>query len=96
MKGVILMRGFLSVALCAIIALCGCASQPSVVGKAPPAPAPVAVGKSNRFEMTQNGRKMSAHDFDVWMKARGIRIAKGPQSTKAQAKPRAKNAVKRR
>ncbi len=91
------MRGFLSVALCAIVALSGCAARPSVVGKAPPpAPSPVAVGKFNRFEMTQNGRQMSARDFDAWMNARGIRIAKGPQSAKAQLKPQQKLQAKRR
>lgn len=30
-----------------------------------------------RFNMTQNGRRMSADEFDAWMKARGIRVAKG-------------------
>ena len=39
---------------------------------------------SNRFLMTQNGRKMSAEDFDAWMKARGIRVAKGaPEPAKS-------------
>jgi hypothetical protein len=32
---------------------------------------------SNRFLMTQNGRQMTADDFEAWMKARGIRVAKG-------------------
>lgn len=30
-----------------------------------------------RFNMEQNGKKMSAEEFDAWMKARGIRVAKG-------------------
>lgn len=30
-----------------------------------------------RFDMQQNGKQMSAQDFDAWMKARGIRIAGG-------------------
>ncbi|KAF1685519.1 hypothetical protein B1992_12065 [Pseudoxanthomonas broegbernensis] len=30
-----------------------------------------------RFDMQQDGRGMSADQFDAWMKARGIRIAKG-------------------
>ncbi|MBP7369892.1 MAG: hypothetical protein KA902_00480 [Arenimonas sp.] len=40
-----------------------------------PAKAPVA-----RFNMTQDGKKMTAADFDAWMKAQGIRIvpAKAP------------------
>lgn len=39
---------------------------------------------SNRFLMTQNGRQMTADDFEAWMKARGIRVAKGvPEAAKA-------------
>ena len=30
--------------------------------------------KEVRFNMTQDGKKMSAEDFDAWMKAQGIRI----------------------
>ena len=30
-----------------------------------------------RFDMTQNGRRMTAEEFDAWMKARGIRVATG-------------------
>ncbi|HEY5852461.1 MAG TPA: hypothetical protein VIT62_17070 [Lysobacter sp.] len=30
-----------------------------------------------RFNMHQNGKKMTAEEFDAWMKARGIRVAKG-------------------
>ena len=30
-----------------------------------------------RFNMTQDGRRMSADEFDAWMKARGIRVARG-------------------
>jgi hypothetical protein len=44
-----------------------------------------------RFDMSQNGKKMSAEDFDRWMKARGIRVAKGPQP-----KPVARTERKRR
>ncbi len=28
-----------------------------------------------RFNMTQNGRRMTADEFDAWMRSRGIRIA---------------------
>lgn len=31
----------------------------------------------NRFNMTQNGKKMTADDFDAWMRANGIRVAGG-------------------
>lgn len=32
---------------------------------------------AGRFYMTQDGKRMTADDFDAWMKARGIRVAKG-------------------
>lgn len=39
---------------------------------------------SNRFLMTQNGKQMTADDFDAWMKARGFRVAKGaPEAAKS-------------
>ena len=83
------MHMFMPVALCAAFAVVsGCATQAPVAVKVPPSPASVAIGKSNRFEMIQYGRQMSAEDFDAWMKARGIRIAKGPQATKPAPKPK--------
>lgn len=85
----------LSVACFAIVLLSGCAARSTTAIKAPPVAAPVALGKSNRFEMTQNGRQMSAEDFDAWMKARGIRIAKGAQSRPLRKSP-AKSQIKRR
>jgi len=30
-----------------------------------------------RFNMTQNGKNMTAEEFDAWMKSRGVRVAKG-------------------
>ncbi len=37
-----------------------------------------------RFDMTQNGRRMTAEEFAAWMKARGIRVATGkPAGTAA-------------
>ena len=41
---------------------------------------------ANRFYMEQNGKRMSAEEFDAWMKSRGIRVATG-KPTKAAAKP---------
>lgn len=46
--------------------------------------------KGYRFDMTQRGKKMSADDFDAWMKANGLRVAKGPDSKGAKAKTKAK------
>ena len=30
-----------------------------------------------RFNMEQNGKRMTADEFDAWMKARGVRVATG-------------------
>ena len=30
-----------------------------------------------RFDMNQNGKRMTAEEFDLWMKAKGVRVAKG-------------------
>ena len=38
-----------------------------------------------RFNMTQNGRRMTAEEFDAWMKARGIRVATGRPAGSAPA-----------
>lgn len=54
-----------------------------------------------RFDMNQNGRRMTAEEFDAWMKAKGIRVATGkpgaaaaaptavPAAAKADCKPSA-------
>ena len=78
-----------------LVVLSGCAAQAPRQALAPPvhAAAPSAkAGGSNRFDMIQNGRRMTADDFDAWMKARGIRIAQGAPAKKrpapaAQARP---------
>jgi hypothetical protein len=38
-----------------------------------------------RFDMTQNGKRMTADEFDAWMKARGVRVVKGPAKAAAVA-----------
>ena len=38
-----------------------------------------------RFDMSQNGKRMTADEFDAWMKARGVRIATGRPTTMAPA-----------
>ncbi|MCC7250115.1 MAG: hypothetical protein IT473_15950 [Lysobacter sp.] len=40
-----------------------------------------------RFDMTQNGKRMTADEFDAWMKARGVRVVKGPAAAAAPAPP---------
>ncbi len=88
------MRYLLPVALCAVVTLSGCAAHAPVAGKTQLAPVPIAVGKSNRFDMTQHGRQMSTEDFDAWMKARGIRIAKGAHVASVdKPKPKSKPKV---
>ncbi|MDQ3039301.1 MAG: hypothetical protein M3R16_05830 [Pseudomonadota bacterium] len=40
-----------------------------------------------RFNMSQNGKNMTAEEFDAWMKSRGVRVAKGAASGPAAAAP---------
>jgi hypothetical protein len=75
------MPKYLSVALFSTAVISGCAHQKPLAGDPPQVQPPLLESstslESNRFEMTQRGRQMRADDFDAWMKARGIRIAKG-------------------
>lgn len=70
----------------AVLALCACAGRPVSrvpVKSAQPPKAVVVVPQARdrrgflRFHMTQSGRQMTADQFDAWMKANGIRVAKG-------------------
>lgn len=38
-----------------------------------------------RFDMSQNGKRMTAVEFDAWMKAKGIRVATGKPAVAAPA-----------
>jgi hypothetical protein len=77
--------------LCAAFVFSGCASRAPVSESAPaPAAKPAPIAKNNRFDMSQNGRRMSADDFDAWMKARGIRVAKGAPGAKPKPKAAAR------
>lgn len=38
-----------------------------------------------RFDMSQNGKRMTSAEFDAWMKAKGIRVATGKPGTVATA-----------
>ena len=52
-----------------------------------------------RFDMTQNGKRMTADEFDAWMKARGVRVvpaANTPAATTAPAAAPAAPADKKR
>ena len=64
-----------------------------------PAPAPRADPADGRFNMYQNGRIMTADDFDAWLAARGVKIENGrqvplhPQPEAAQTAPAASAAA---
>ncbi len=47
-------------------------------------PAPNAE-RSYRFDMSQNGKKMTAEEFDAWMQSQGIRVATGKKVSDAHA-----------
>lgn len=59
----------------------GCATKSSSAAAKQAAPQEIVTVKvgphGHRFDMQQNGRSMTAEEFDAWMKARGIRVAKG-------------------
>lgn len=40
-----------------------------------------------RFDMSQDGKRMTAEEFDAWMKARGVRVARGAAPAPASAPP---------
>lgn len=42
-----------------------------------------------RFDMNQNGKRMTADEFSAWMKARGVRVARGAAPVAAAAAPTA-------
>lgn len=83
--------------------------EPAPAGPAPapaaPAPATAAAGTGGyvpktandntpwRFDMNQNGRRMTAEEFDAWMKAKGIRVATGKPAEATPAAQPASNAT---
>ncbi|MBD9478285.1 hypothetical protein [Pseudoxanthomonas sp. PXM02] len=72
----------------------GCASKSPTAAIKQAAPEEIVTVKvgphGHRFDMQQNGRSMTAEEFDAWMKARGIRVAKG-----APAKPKTASTARR-
>lgn len=40
-----------------------------------------------RFDMNQNGKRMTSEEFDAWMKAKGIRVATGKPGAEAPPPP---------
>ncbi|MFC5569898.1 hypothetical protein ACFPN1_07465 [Lysobacter yangpyeongensis] len=54
-----------------------------------PAAAPATLAPdSKRFNMTQDGKKMTADDFDAWMKKNGYRVATGAPATPKEEEPK--------
>ena len=49
------------------------------------APVSQPTDTSKRFNMTQDGKKMTADDFDAWMKKNGYRVATGKPAAEAEA-----------
>ncbi|WP_372012327.1 hypothetical protein [Pseudoxanthomonas sp. 10H] len=97
MLGTQVLRAFVLGA--AVAGLAACAGAQHKAARAVPAKQPVAAKKGPhgyRFDMTQHGKKMSADDFEAWMKANGLHVAKGKgapggdgkASAKAKPKPR--------
>lgn len=77
----------LTCAAAVALSLAACASK-APVAQAPVQPTPVATVAvqptaerdalgSYRFNMSQGDKKMTADEFDAWMKANGIRVARG-------------------
>ena len=68
------------------------AGRPSVVDATDPAAYKPRTEFDNapwRFNMTQNGKRMTADEFDAWMKSRGVRVVgrKDPVPVPAAAEP---------
>jgi hypothetical protein len=66
-------------------------AKPLAKTAAKSASAPVAASQptdtSKRFNMTQNGKKMTADDFDAWMKKNGYRVATGAPAKAKEEEP---------
>jgi len=58
------------------------------VAKAAAAPVSQPTDTSKRFNMTQDGKKMTADDFDAWMKKNGYRVATGAPAKPKEEEPK--------
>jgi hypothetical protein len=59
-------------------------TKAKTAAKVVPAPAAQPTDTSKRFNMTQNGKRMTADDFDAWMKKNGYRVATGAPAAQAE------------
>ncbi|WP_024869411.1 hypothetical protein [Pseudoxanthomonas suwonensis] len=95
-------RACLILSATAVLAACASTREQPTAQATHAAPAPaakVADAKdpyAYRFNMTQNGKAMSADDFEAWMKARGLRVSKGPEPAQKDPKLVAQGAAKAR
>ena len=64
-------------------------AEPEIVDAAPYKPKTEHDNTPYRFNMEQNGKRMSADEFDAWMKARGVRVATGKPAVEAASAPAA-------
>lgn len=65
------------------------ATKKKTAKAAPKAAAPVELApESKRFNMTQDGKKMTADDFDAWMKKNGYRVATGAAAKPKEEEPK--------
>lgn len=62
-------------------------AQPDVIDAATYQPKTEHDNTPYRFNMEQGGKRMTADEFDAWMKARGVRVAKGAPAAGAAAAP---------
>ena len=70
----------------------GAMSAPSALNPADPAAYKPKTAFDNtpyRFNMTQNGKRMTADDFDAWLKANGYSAGRRAQTTAPAATPAA-------
>lgn len=87
------------------LALSACATKPAPVVQAPAVEKPVEVVVQQptaqrdahgayRFNMSEGSKKMSADEFDAWMKANGIRVARGNAAAQPAAEAAAETSSK--
>lgn len=65
------------------------AAAPAIVDAATYQPKTEHDNTPYRFNMEQDGKRMSADEFDAWMKARGVRVATGKPNVDAASAPAA-------
>lgn len=70
---------------CLALASAAPATSPALPAAAPGAYKPQTQFDNTpwRFDMSQNGKRMTAEEFDAWMKSRGVRVAKGAPGASA-------------